>query len=580
MMANQMDELICPHCGTPNPPDVEVCQVCQRRFPQENSQEEKEPDFPADQEEGQDSESRWELDNAFLRALEGIESITNVSEKGVEEAAAEGSEERIADSGEEKQDSASEEFESGDALPDWLTSLAEMEFGEQGIGTTEQSGEEDAVSGIRSHQAEGEFSDLLSTSGEDVLDEQKEADETEEAVEDKSELEPAELPDWLAAIKPIEYTPPAIQLETLPDEHLESGGPLAGIWGALQPEADLAGEGEPRGSSVVLSVSDNHRVHADLLQGMLQESEKPSPLPESKGDSSHTPIRWVIAIILILSIIWSLIDNSNSQSPRSLAAPPEVISVFNVINRLSAQDRVLVAFEFEPGISPELDAAAAPIIDHLLLRDAYLTLVSTSPTGPLLAERFLASTQSDHSISKNTDYVNLGFIPAGTAGLISFSQSPQRTLPFTIESELAWSSLDRDAVLPLQGIYGVADYAMVVVIVDQPDVARAWIEQVLPYLQEKLPAIPLVMITSAQSEPLIRPYYEAIPKQVQGMVTSLAGGTSYANLIGRDSIAMGYWRAFDAGLIVAALLILVGGVIIVSFNFYVQHKKESGETSE
>ncbi|MBE0411004.1 MAG: zinc ribbon domain-containing protein [Anaerolineales bacterium] len=575
-----MDELICPHCGTPNPPDVEVCQVCQRRFPQENSQEEKEPDFPADQEEGQDSESRWELDNAFLRALEGIESITNVSEKGVEEAAAEGSEERIADSGEEKQDSASEEFESGDALPDWLTSLAEMEFGEQGIGTTEESGEEDAVSGIRSHQAEGEFSDLLSTSGEDVLDEQKEADETEEAVEDKSELEPAELPDWLAAIKPIEYTPPAIQLETLPDEHLESGGPLAGIWGALQPEADLAGEGEPRGSSVVLSVSDNHRVHADLLQGMLQESEKPSPLPESKGDSSHTPIRWVIAIILILSIIWSLIDNSNSQSPRSLAAPPEVISVFNVINRLSAQDRVLVAFEFEPGISPELDAAAAPIIDHLLLRDAYLTLVSTSPTGPLLAERFLASTQSDHSISKNTDYVNLGFIPAGTAGLISFSQSPQRTLPFTIESELAWSSLDRDAVLPLQGIYGVADYAMVVVIVDQPDVARAWIEQVLPYLQEKLPAIPLVMITSAQSEPLIRPYYEAIPKQVQGMVTSLAGGTSYANLIGRDSIAMGYWRAFDAGLIVAALLILVGGVIIVSFNFYVQHKKESGETSE
>ncbi|MFU8771753.1 MAG: hypothetical protein ACNA8H_04950 [Anaerolineales bacterium] len=575
-----MDELICPHCGTPNPPDLEVCQVCQRRFPQENSQEEKEPDFPADQKEGQDSESRWELDNAFLRALEGIESITNVSEQGVEEEATEGSEERIADSGEEKEDSASEEFESGDTLPVWLTSLAEMEFGEQGIGATEESGEEDAVSGIRSHQAEGEFSDLLSTSGEDVLDEQKEADGTEEAVEDKSELEPAELPDWLAAIKPIEYTTPAIQLETLPDEHLESGGPLAGIWGALQPEADLASEGEPRGSSVVLSVSDNHRVHADLLQGMLQESEKPSPLPESREDSSHTPIRWVIAFILILSIIWTLIDNSNSQNPSSLAAPPEVISVFNLINRLSAQDRVLVAFEFEPGISPELDAAAAPIVDHLLLRDAYLTLVSTSPTGPLLAERFLASTQSDHSTSKNTDYVNLGFIPAGTAGLISFSQSPQRTLPFTIESELAWSSLDRDAVLPLQGIYGVADYAMVVVIVDQPDVARAWIEQVLPYLQEKLPAIPLVIITSAQSEPLIRPYYEAIPKQVQGMVTSLAGGTSYANLIGRDSIAMGYWRAFDAGLIVAALLILVGGVIIVSFNLYVQHKKESGETSE
>jgi hypothetical protein len=67
----------------------------------------------------------------------------------------------------------------------------------------------------------------------------------------------------------------------------------------------------------------------------------------------------------------------------------------------------------------------------------------------------------------------------------------------------------------------------------------------------------MVMVISAQAEPMIRPYYDS--GQVDGLLTGLAGGRYYEQLIQRPGIAQGYWSAFSAGIIVAILAILVGG---------------------
>jgi hypothetical protein len=551
-MVAKMDSLLCPNCGTPNPPDNEVCQHCQASLPLENIQMGDEVDLPESPEGAEDSKGSLDLDNAFIGAFDDIESITGLPDEDLDMTIDELYEE----------DAKPEESESENTFPEWLISLAERDFSEE-VTETE--------------------SDLTSKLEESVSEIEEKGEETDQLVEDmgeESELEPARLPEWLEAMRPVDFVAQTLPIRDAPEERLESAGPLAGIWGALQSEAEIAGEGEPKGNSVALIVSENHRIHAELLQGMIEGEVSPRSLPARKEDVTQTPLRWIIAIILFITILWSLISNSNPQNPSSLEPPPEVVSVFNLVNTLSAEDKVLIAFEYEPGLSPELDAAAQPVIDHLLVRDAYLTLVSTSPVGPLLAERHFDATQNHHPISKDINYVNLGYIPASTAGLLSFSQNPQRILPLTIESELAWGGVDYDALPPLKGIFGVEDYKLVLVIVDQPDVARAWIEQVLPFLRASLPPTPLVMISSAQSEPLIRPYYEAIPRQIQGLVTGLAGGTSYAKLTGRDNLATGYWGAFDMGLIAASLLILLGGVIIVFINLRSQHKDINGDTKE
>jgi hypothetical protein len=84
-----------------------------------------------------------------------------------------------------------------------------------------------------------------------------------------------------------------------------------------------------------------------------------------------------------------------------------------------------------------------------------------------------------------------------------------------------------------------------------------------------------VMVLSAQAEPLVRPYYEAIPRQIQGMVTGLAGGAAYERSMGRDGLARRYWDSYSTGIAVAGLLILVGGI----FNALIRYsrRKQEGE---
>jgi hypothetical protein len=60
----------------------------------------------------------------------------------------------------------------------------------------------------------------------------------------------------------------------------------------------------------------------------------------------------------------------------------------------------------------------------------------------------------------------------------------------------------------------------------------------------------------------------------------LKGGISYASLTRRDSQSFDYWESFGTGLIVAALLITVGGVITVYINLFTRQKPDEGEELE
>jgi hypothetical protein len=92
------------------------------------------------------------------------------------------------------------------------------------------------------------------------------------------------------------------------------------------------------------------------------------------------------------------------------------------------------------------------------------------------------------------------------------------------------------------------------VLVDSSETARAWIEQSRLPLGEK----PLLTVVSAQSEPMILPYYDS--QQIQGMVTGLFGGADYEKIIGRPGAGRVYWDAFAVAFFVAEVIVVVGGV--------------------
>jgi hypothetical protein len=94
---------------------------------------------------------------------------------------------------------------------------------------------------------------------------------------------------------------------------------------------------------------------------------------------------------------------------------------------------------------------------------------------------------------------------------------------------------------------------------EDPDTARAWIEQAGPLLEGK----PLVLLLSAQAEPVLRPYLTKGSNQVQGLVSGVAGGVAY-----QDSAVFTLqtdpsdipWSTYSLGLWIGAILLLLAGL--------------------
>ncbi len=385
-------------------------------------------------------------------------------------------------------------------------------------------------------------------------------DGDQEDLEGDLDLAPAELPGWLKAMRPVEAVSPVIPPSEGGARSVEGVGPLAGLQGILPAEPEITQAGTPPAFSMRVEVTKNQYEHINRLKELLEEEAEPQVVGPRWGvlQPQHL-LRWVIALGLILAISIPLFLGFQLNPLPSLV-PEETLEVGNLVFELPANGRVLIAFDYQPGLAAEIDAAAEAVIDHMIrLHQAHLVLVSTSTTGPALAERFLTNPRGlgEHGYVNGEDYVNLGYIPGGAAGLLDFRLSPQRVLPvpFNLQGlpdpNTAWTTP------PLQGISSLDAFDMVVILVDDAATARAWIEQVSPGLA----GVPLVMVTSAQTAPLVRPYYLAEPRQVDGLVSGLAGGAAYQRLNDAGQLTRSYWDAYGNGLLIAALLIVVGGAI-------------------
>jgi hypothetical protein len=256
--------------------------------------------------------------------------------------------------------------------------------------------------------------------------------------------------------------------------------------------------------------------------------------------------------------------------PQAGNIPPGVFETSDLVNSLSSNDTALIAFDYEPGLAGEMEAASSAVVDGLMLKGAKLALVSTSPTGPALAERFIHGVQNQHEYQSGTQYVNLGYIPGGVAGLAAFAQNPRWVAPNTLEGLAAWETA------PLTSVERVSDFALVVLITDNPNTAQVWVEQVNP----KLGSVPLVAVVSAQVEPMVRPYFDNQQGQIDGLVSGLTGGAAY-EVASRPNLARSYWDAFNIVLIVAVSSILIGGAINVISTLMAQRKEpEPGEEAK
>jgi hypothetical protein len=362
-------------------------------------------------------------------------------------------------------------------------------------------------------------------------------------------ITPGELPSWVQAMRPVESSITQTSGAYSDDQTLETHGALAGLHGVLPAAPGAVPSSKPKAYSITLQASEEQQAHALLLEQILAAETAPEPIASFSPLATQRGLRWFLAALLLF-IVGGALFLGTQAFLLPVGEPNALRDARLITENLQAGAPVLVVIDYQPALAGEMEAIAAPLFEHaIILKQPMLTFVSTSPTGGLLAERLFSGPLRERGYARGTNYLNLGYLPGGLTGVRAFAHNPPAAVPFDIDLNPAWSGT------ALQGVTSLSQFAAMIVITDNAESARTWIEQTA----FDRGASPIIMVSSAQAAPMIQPYYES--RQVSGVVSGLHGGAIFAQSnAGLPSAARNYWDAFSLGLFAAMAVMLLGGL--------------------
>jgi len=387
-----------------------------------------------------------------------------------------------------------------------------------------------------------------------------------ESVAEESEtlLEPAQLPGWLQAIRPLDEEALSGTIKDS-DQQFEPSGPLAGYQGILPGDAVVTRLKKPPIYAVTLQVSEKQRLYAALLENLMNEEKGVKPAIKEKSAIPQIIGRLVVGVIILALLAFMLLSGIRVTTLPTIF-PPETVEFFTQIERLRASDQnpaqVLLVIDYEAALSGELKTISTGVMRDLLVSDTRLAIVSIAPAGPALANDLLTTALVNSPPLEQV--INLGFLPGGTTGMAALALHPAQALPVDLDGKFAW---DHPA---LDGITQLSDFDAVLLLSDNAENSRGWIEQLGPSLAQK----PLLVISSAQSAPMLQPFVNS--RQISGLLAGLPGGASYSQLTQRpDPTIRSYWDTYQAGMLLITILILAGSLYYGSRQILNSRKPET-----
>jgi hypothetical protein len=368
----------------------------------------------------------------------------------------------------------------------------------------------------------------------------------EASTEGTNEELPAALPGWVRKMRPGGAAKSPAQpkrREAPPVKDAEHVTDLREAFSSL-PGGETS---RPKAYAIKLQASTEQQAHAALLDQVLEAEDTPQPMALLTPMRAQRGLRWAVAGALWIAILGVLLGGTELFRLPSMV-PSAAREAVEIVQSMPDAAPVLVVIEYAPARTTEMEAAAAPLLDQMiLLRHPRLTFISTSPTGSLLAERLMQGALGERGYRAGVNYSNLGYLPGGALAVLAFAQDPMAGMPLDVDAASPWNSM------PLRDVRSLSDFAALVILADGAEVARTWIEQT----SAMRGSVPMLVVSSAQAAPMIHPYYEA--RQILGLVTGLRGGaTLEQNNAGRPGSARTYWDAFSLGLLLTAVLLAAG----------------------
>jgi hypothetical protein len=360
-------------------------------------------------------------------------------------------------------------------------------------------------------------------------------------------LEHAELPRWLEAMRPIQ----SVAMPTEDEERVESVGPLAGLRGVLTAEPVVAMPHRPGVMAGNIDALPAQMALTETLRRLLIEPEVRAASRPVRAMLLTPVIRKLMSAVLIISLLFPMMFGPLFSN--SVYQPQANIQAGQLVEALPADRMVLVALEYDASSAPEIETGATVMLEHLAQRGIPVVFISSQPNGTILGGGLLQlNTQLGSAMPVLA--ADFGYIPGGAGGLRRLGGDLRAVIN---NPNLNWSTG------PLAAVQGISDFSMIMIFAASPQSVRNWVEQV----HTAAPNTPMIAMVSAASDALVFPYTQGSQPAIRGLVTGYTGAQAYRAhflpaTIATQGVSAMRWQAFAGGTL--ALLVTLGAGIIGS----------------
>jgi hypothetical protein len=228
--------------------------------------------------------------------------------------------------------------------------------------------------------------------------------------------------------------------------------------------------------------------------------------------------RWIFLVVAIVTAI-PIIHPLNLP----VFVTPEVRGVFEEVDKLPEGAPILIAFDYEPGSTPECDPMAVAVLRHCFERKLRVIGVTILAVGVGTGENVLSMVANEMGKQRGVDYTFLGFKSDRFPSIIGMSISIQNTFQTDRYGN------DTSKLPVLDGVKRLADFPYMVQVSDD-SILDYWVMYAHETVGLKIGSACTAVIASG-----IYPYLNA--KQITGIVGGLKGASEYESLVGFRGMA-------------------------------------------
>ena len=272
--------------------------------------------------------------------------------------------------------------------------------------------------------------------------------------------------------------------------------------------------------------------------------------------------RWIF-LLVIVALTAPFFMNLSCKSYVS----PEVRTLYDAIDKLRPNSKVLMTFDYDPASEPELNPMAEAFFKFAFTRRLKVIMLGLWPQGPQQADRvlervFLDSQFSSMNLQYGIDYVNLGYQAGNEFAIQGMGTSIERVFPRDVRGTPTGELLIMQDVKDFSNIDFVFNLSA-----GYPGTVE-WVQVAADRYGVMLGAG-----NTAVQAPLVYPYLGS--GQLTGLLGGMKGGAEFEVLTGFPAKANKFMVSQTAAHLVVILFVVVGNVAF--FIVQSRQKKARGE---